>query len=239
MKKLMLSTAIVGAALFATTATAATFEYSAPDLNGIYDSSYSFNDATNQFSLDFEVDAPSSIDGFWIVVSEGPQPYHLNSGEYAILYSDLNDVWAYQYETSVAGVGGVNVAFDGTLLAQYSSAVTTTVGATRTTYSMSLDLDSLNSRTDLGADWKGVSYGRKIGTWLHGTENTFAHCPKDAAGAPIYTDASGLSCFRANNWTGWDESNRDTNVVPLPAAGWMLLAGLGGLAAASRRRKSS
>ena len=28
------------------------------------------------------------------------------------------------------------------------------------------------------------------------------------------------------------------NIVPLPAAGWMLLAGVGGLAAAKRRRKS-
>jgi hypothetical protein len=29
------------------------------------------------------------------------------------------------------------------------------------------------------------------------------------------------------------------NVVPLPAAGWMLLAGLGGIAAMKRRRKAA
>lgn len=44
---------------------------------------------------------------------------------------------------------------------------------------------------------------------------------------------SHLSIFSAER-----EGGDNNNEVPLPAAGWMLLAGLGGLAAARRRRKS-
>ncbi|MGC9420595.1 MAG: THxN family PEP-CTERM protein [Rhodovulum sp.] len=37
----------------------------------------------------------------------------------------------------------------------------------------------------------------------------------------------------------WFSYTTETNVVPLPAAGWLLLAGVGGLAAIGRRRKSA
>ncbi|MCY4333741.1 MAG: VPLPA-CTERM sorting domain-containing protein [Litoreibacter sp.] len=176
-----------------------------------------------------------NADGFWVVVNDGPQPYHQAQGHLAILYSDLTDVWAYQY-TGMAGVRGVNSAFEGTQLDSWENVVqSSSDGAGKTTYSMSLDvsvLNNLNVPTDNGVTWEGVKFDEMIGTWLHTTQNTFAGCTGP------YEVNGNLKCFSGSDWLGWDESMRTTTVVPLPAGLPLMLAGLGAFGLARRFKKA-
>jgi hypothetical protein len=224
------------AALTATQASASIFQHTATaNRNGVEDATFTYQDTTDQFDLSFDTQTGDGTDGFWFVVNDGPQPYHQGQGHLAIFYSDLTDIWAYQYTGQ--GVRGVNASYNGVFLDRFENAVTsTTVGAT-TSISMSLDLSVVNS-ANLTADWVGLAFDETIGTWLHTTQNTFDSC------GTSYQSGDALTCFSGSNWLGWDEANRDAQVlsdstisaVPLPAAGWLILAGIGGLG--MMRRKS-
>jgi hypothetical protein len=90
-----------------------------------------------------------------------------------------------------------------------------------------------------------------IGTWSLETEFTFAKLMitlKDAAGWGAFlldpTDRSGTwwteagSLSHASIWYVGKSDEEQPSMVPLPAAGWMLIAGLGGLGAMRRFKKS-
>lgn len=238
MNKLTFACASALVACSATVASATTYEHVAvanvgsSDRNGIADATYRFTDTTDQFSLSFDTSATDGTDGFWFVVNDGPQPYHQGQGNLAIFYSDLTDIWAYQY--TGRGVTGVNASFNSPLIQRFENAVTSTNSGDTRSFSMDLDLSTVNS-ANLTADWIGLAFGSTIGTWLHTTQNTFGSC------GVSYTNGDDLSCFSGTNWLGWDEANQIASVVspvPLPAAGWMLIAALGGIVGMKRRSKS-
>ena len=222
-------------AVCASSAHATTYEYSSEILNGL-ESTYRFNTATDEFGLSFTVNDSDHIDGAWWVVNDGPTPRRNTEGDYAIFYTDLANVWALQY------TGGYNINGSGGLLLQYwENAVDTNASGGQSTYSVELDLTDLNNRhiteTSLGlpSTWTGLQFDDMIGTWLHGTRNSFDHC------APGANTATQFTCFNGNNWNGWDEANRPTTIVPapipLPAGLPLMLAPLA-LGAVVARRKA-
>ena len=62
---------------------------------------------------------------------------------------------------------------------------------------------------------------------------------KLASGATSFSQAGYTFINKNGDFNTYlSEVPRNTGVVPLPAAGWMLIAGVGGLAAAGRRKKA-
>lgn len=217
------------AASFATGASALTYQYTSTNTNGV-DSVYVYNEDTEIFKLDFAVDATRGVDGAWWVVNDGPMPQHGTRGKYAIFYTDMTDVWAYQYEGGFSRPGNNT----GPLLEKWEGAVSSIVDAGKETFSLTLDVGDLKALPGLDPHWVGIGFDDMIGTWLHPTIGTFAGAPDGT-----YVDANGgLSFFNGRKWIGWDEANRTTTVVPLPASVAFLLAGLAGLGVAGRRKKA-
>ncbi|MEM7471277.1 MAG: VPLPA-CTERM sorting domain-containing protein [Pseudomonadota bacterium] len=247
MTKFLTTTALVVAALAAAPAVATTYSHTSKNNVGapnktkdIYDSTYIYEDTTERFSLSFDVDSSAGVDGFWFVVNDGPMPVGGVEGKYAIIYSDLDDIWAYQYN----GSGNNNGSYKGDLLQKWEGAVSDSTSGGLTTYEMLIDATKLNAKSPQ-ADWMGLMMGEKIGTWLHPTLNTFKDC--DEAGEKPKEIGNDLNCFNSNNWIGWDEANVMTTVteddgvlppVPLPAGLPLLLAGLGAFGLAKRYKKA-
>ncbi|MCY4180100.1 MAG: VPLPA-CTERM sorting domain-containing protein [Litoreibacter sp.] len=249
MSKLLKSTAIIAAVLAAAPAAATTWQYDSKNNVGAYsktkdvfDSTYIYQDSTERFKMTFDVSTSAGVDGFWVVINDGPMPVGGVEGQYAILYSDLNDIWAYQYKGSGNNNGSYNT---GPVLEKWENAVSSSTNGDLTTYSMLLDVAGLNSIADDALDglegdqknWKGLRLDDVIGTWLHPTINTFANC------GGSYETNGDLTCFSSNNWIGWDETNKQTTrvsdsvlppVVPLPAGLPLLIAGLGAFGVARR-----
>ncbi|MEM6408100.1 MAG: VPLPA-CTERM sorting domain-containing protein [Pseudomonadota bacterium] len=239
----MTTTALVVTALAAVPAAATTWQYDSKNNVGapsktkdIYDSTYIYQDTTERFSLSFDVASDAGVDGFWFVVNNGPMPVGGVDGKYAIMYSDLTDIWAYQYQ----GKGNNNGSYNtGPVLEKFENAVETSTSGDLTTYSMLLKVGDLNA-LDVTTGWQGLRMDDVIGTWLHPTINTFAGC-----GGSYETDGD-LTCFNSNNWIGWDEAFKtamkvDDSVlppVPLPAGLPLLVAGLGAFGVARRFKKA-
>ncbi|MEM9709517.1 MAG: hypothetical protein AAF871_12100 [Pseudomonadota bacterium] len=221
-------TAALFAAALGTTASATTYEYTSTNVNGV-DSTYRFNDVTYDFKLSFAVESGNGVDGAWWVVNDGPMPQSGTRDKYAIFYTDMTQVWAYQY------TGGFNKPQNnsGPLLQVWKNAVTKVTDDGKDTFSLHLELADLKARTDLGDEWVGLGFDEKIGTWLHPVVDAFGSC----TGSYFDPNSDELNCFNGRKWIGWDEANRDATVVPIPATLPLLAAPLAGFAFGSWRRK--
>ena len=59
----------------------------------------SYNDVSQRFTWDVKMNSSNYIDGFWLVVNNGPNPKSSNVNELAIMYGDLatNTLTTYVY----------------------------------------------------------------------------------------------------------------------------------------------
>ncbi len=123
----------------------------------------SYDDATETYTMKFRDDG--SKDGFWLVVSPGPNP-KTNVSEYAVLYGDrtTNRITAYTYD----GQNNPNSYQNGQLLGTFDNAFTS--GGTNMTM-FSLDVSSINSAFSDPA-WLGVAIDQQAGIWFHQTAGT-------------------------------------------------------------------
>lgn len=208
-----------------------------------YDSDGLFNFS---FSTDWNANARNnSGSGFWMVVTDGPEPQDLGDDNYAILFSDFKDVWAYQYRgNNTDAANPLQSSWKNrTLLDYWSNAVSRAAG---NVYSFTLDVSDLNSLgdstldKDVGEGWKGLQFGEQFGVWFHG---------HDAAGAS--GNSNGLNNFtysryEADHATTIELKDKYTSVtpppapprpVPAPATGVLVATGLLWFAYGVRRRR--
>ncbi|MEM6939815.1 MAG: hypothetical protein AAF943_15155 [Pseudomonadota bacterium] len=225
-------TALLALAASATAASATTYRYMSTT-NGV-DATYLYDTRTDVFQLDFEVLDSVGVDGAWWVINDGPNPAKTGATQLAILYTDLMNVWAYEY---TGGYRRSDPGASGTLLQYYGGVVSSSAsGVGTTTYGLTLDLTDLNGASTAAmttdpAQWKGMFFNQTLGTWLHPTIGAFNGC---SAGDNTPTQ---LTCFDGSNWIGWDESNRTTTAVPLPGAFSLAAAPLAALGFGAWRRR--
>ncbi|MGD1938231.1 MAG: PEP-CTERM sorting domain-containing protein [Cyanophyceae cyanobacterium] len=193
---------------------------------GYYESvSTTFDDITDEFtfSASFSDKNGKTIDGGWVVISDGPNPKGQGE-EYAIFYLDgVNNTatgYAYNGQNRSNSWSTNSDNYLGTWDMSYAS------GNGESSLSFSLDAADINARTDIDPDWKGVAFAEQVGIWFHAGYDT----------SVSYNGDGEVTSFSSN--AAWFDTNAlDTEAVPEPTA--LLGLGLvGGAFAVSRRRKN-
>lgn len=183
----------------------------------------SFNSATQNFTwnVGFNTD-PTPVDGFWLVVNNGPNPKQSSVNELAIIYGDLSTGIASTYVYN--GLNSASSISNPAILLQTDSF---TVGPD----SFSLDIStSVINAWSTDPDYTGIAFDDKIGVWFHIASNSnFGY---NAAG-----DITSFS-FGQQGW--WDNANMVTeelefNSVSAPSSLAMLGASLFGLVLLRRK----
>ncbi len=192
--------------------------------------STSYSTTAEIFSWEYKID--NINDGFWLVVSDGPNPKAAQADEYAIFYGDLNSntLSAYQYNGDNNAVSYLN---PGNLLQQWNGALTTFNNGDGTeTTSFSVNVSGINS-TNIGPDWDGTQFGKEIGIWFHPSRGS----------AFKYDDKGQITQFGYKG-QGWHDSQGQTtteepldpNEIPSPSALFLLGLGLLGMTYARRNK---
>ncbi len=196
---------------------------------GSYDSiNTTFNDVTDEFtfSADF-TNKGNAIDGGWVVISDGPNPKK-HDKEFAILYLDaVNDrVTAYAYN----GQNNANSFRTNELLGSWEGIMNYENESGKSSFNFSIDATEINARTDIGNNWKGLTFGEQVGIWFHAGRNTNVTYDSNTGDVTSFSSQA--------KW--YDTIALDTEVVPeaVPEPTALLGLGLvGGAFAVSRRRK--
>ncbi len=169
-------------------------------------------------------------DGFWLVVSDGPNPKG-TADQLAILYGDLNNnkLTAYRY----SGQNNPNSYLTpGDFLQQWNNAFTTvSYNPGEETTSFSIDVSGINSKYP-APDWEGTRFGGKIGIWFHTTADSEFSYEKDQI---TDFDFEGHGWHDSRNKTTTEEP-LDPNEIPAPSALFLLGLGLLGMTYARRNK---
>jgi len=205
-----------------------------------------FNDSNNR--LDWSVEFGNQVtEGFTLALSPGQNPKN-HPGELALFYFDASDMnnprltsYAYNGENNISSYEDGDTSTPGdqtpdliTVDSQLRSgdikvSVDDNTDGTRT-LGFSIDATSIIEHNPLfpsaTEDWTGASFAEKIGIWFHTFRNFDASY--DDEGRLISLNKSGEGWF--------DGANIQTQVIPLPGAAAMTLAGLGLVA---RRRRNA
>ncbi|MEM6590751.1 MAG: PEP-CTERM sorting domain-containing protein [Cyanobacteria bacterium P01_C01_bin.73] len=161
--------------------------------------------------------------GAWLVLSDGPNPKY-NEQQYTMFYLDganLNSdgkgrLTAYTYN----GVNGSDSWQDNNsvFLGSWLLDVEDNTAEGERTFSFGLNMEQINSRTDLGPLWEGTQFTDEVGIWYHGVADL------DAA----YNSDGELTRFDYSSQGWFDAKDLETKPVPEPATA----LGVGAVAAA-------
>ncbi|MCX4029389.1 hypothetical protein H0A36_03020 [Endozoicomonas sp. SM1973] len=144
-------------------------------------------------------------DGFWLVVSDGPDPKgHVN--EYAIMYGDLatGTLTSYIYNgNSTYNTWRHNQNYIASTGANF---INVSDNGTARTFNFELDTTQINSLFTT-TDWDGVAFGEKIGIWYHPSiGSTFA-----------YNADGSLKNFSVTQSGWYDAAHQTTTPISTPA----------------------
>lgn len=171
---------------------------------------------------------PDDVDGFWLVVNNGPNPKKSNAKELAIMYGDLdnNILSTYVYN----GENNANSYLNPGILLQTDTITQGSFG-----FSFDISTAAINGWASPSADYTGVAFDENIGIWFHfssGSDFTYNN-NGDIIG---YT-------FDKQGW--YDVANKvaiitppETSTVQASAPSMFALLSMGLLALAWRRVKA-
>jgi hypothetical protein len=207
----------------------------------------SYDSASHIFSWTVTF-SDKKADGITLAVSEGPNPKG-HAGELAILYFDA--VSLASPKLTAYGYNGTNSSTswsdgDGSVIGNQTPdrikskddtswilAISAQDVGTKRIFSFTIDATDINVRSSVpyaGSEpWKGVRFASQLGLWMHAY---------DGLSTAYRVDGFLKSWSRSKE--GWFDGSffdTETSVVPLPAAAWLGLGGLGALLTARRLRR--
>lgn len=185
--------------------------------------SSTFNSDTERFTWDvtFNATGAADVDGFWLVVNNGPNPKSADVNELAIMYGDLETQTLSTYVYN--GANNANSINNPGVLLQ-----TDVFSVSADSFSIDIDATAINAWA--GGSYTGISYDENIGIWFHVA--TGSHFTYDEQGN--ITDFS----FAHQGW--YDKANLTTTTTQVSESGVFALLGLGlmGLAAVRKRQSA-
>jgi hypothetical protein len=228
------------AAGFAASATHAGFwryTYSNPTNTWYSSIRAEFDPDSSRFLWEFT--AGSNVNGYWLVVSPGPNPKG-HAGELAVLYLDarglatntsitpkltifnyngLNGILSYMDGSQAPGVqipdrifSSLNPDTAGTIM-QLSAA--DTAGQRR--FTVELDASIIQNHMPMYPsldDWTGVAFGNKLGAWFHPAAGLVTSYGEN----PDSPDFNYLTSFSYTGQAAFDTTNLNTQWVPAPGS---------------------
>jgi len=176
-----------------------------------------YNSDSQLFTWDVTFNSnPTDVDGFWLVVDNGPNPKSSDVNELAIMYGDLvtGTLTTYVYN----GLNSSNSWGTPGILLQ-----TDTFTTTSDSLSIALDTTSINAWA--AGNYSGISFDDNIGIWFHvSTGSSFGYDEK------TITNYS----YAAQGW--YDIANRTTTQIPEPTSSMLMGLGLLALSYSRSRR---
>jgi hypothetical protein len=233
------------------------YSYSNPSSPWFKSIQAEYDPDSKRFLWDFT--AGSTVNGYWLVVSPGPNPKGY-AGELAIIYLDAigltanstitpkltvygyngqNGILSYMDGSQAAGVqtpdrifSSLNPDATGTIMQLSAS---DTAGVRRFTVELDATIiqnySPLHNGGAMGVEWTGVEFGQQLGAWFHPSAGTTASYGTN----PSEPDFNWLKSFSYTGQGSFDTTNLGTQWVPSPGAAALL--GLAGLAGRGRRRR--
>lgn len=184
--------------------------------------------------------------GFWLAISDGPNPKKTSDTELAILYGDFKNerLTAYRYDGKKKGKSFMT---PGDKLAEFNNVFDVDSSAFKDDGIVEFEINvTAINMMNFGSEWQGISFDEKIGVWFHFSDDLMVE---------YSSDGKDLTKFKLNHqgWIDFEKRHstpkepcvsfpggKGCDPVEVSEPGTLALIGLGlvGLAA-SRRRKAA
>lgn len=181
--------------------------------------SSTYNSDSDRFTWDvtFNGAGAAGVDGFWLVVNNGPNPKASDVNELAIIYGDMStqtmSTYVYNGENNINSINTPGILLQ-----------TDTFSVSADSFSIDIDATTINAWA--GGSYTGIAYDESIGIWFH-----------VATGSQFTYDANGNIVDFSFGQQGWFDAENLIAKNVSESGGFALLGlGLIGLTAMRKRK---